>query len=144
MAEILKFKGLKLHCKNYFNHFKHVIIMILQFRLRHYPYLLIPTRSSSLRSRRLEVVGERENGRARGRHANQAPATQAKEVVENSTLLFEKSRRLGAWWCGYTGHIRGIRYFCLIIFVICCSTHKKCTSQKSQSSICLSVIPQVL
>ena len=37
---------------------------------------------SSLRSRRLEVVGERENGRARGRHARgahylEAPATQA-------------------------------------------------------------------
>ena len=34
----------------------------------------------SLRSRRLEVAGERENGRARGRHAPhyfQAPATQA-------------------------------------------------------------------
>ena len=52
--------------------------------------------TSSLRSRRLEVVGERENGRARGRHARgevspsrapvfscahhfQAPATQAKK-----------------------------------------------------------------
>ena len=33
------------------------------------------------------------------------------EVLENSTLLLEKSRRLEARWCGYTGHIRGIRFF---------------------------------
>ena len=32
---------------------------------------------TSLRSRRLEVVEERENGRAQGRHYFQAPATQA-------------------------------------------------------------------
>ena len=48
--------------------------------------------SPSLRSRRLEVAGERENGRARGRHARgepvfscahyfQAPATQAKLLL---------------------------------------------------------------
>ena len=77
VAEILKLKGLKVHCKNYFNHLKHVIIMILQFRLRHYI---------------LTCQFEQ-------------------EVLENATLLFEKSRRLGARWCCYTGHIRGIWYF---------------------------------
>ena len=46
VAEILKLKGLKVHCKNYFNHLKRFIIMILQFRLRHYPFLPIRTRSS--------------------------------------------------------------------------------------------------
>ena len=56
-------------------------------------FLFIPSELYSLHSRRLEVVGERENGRARGRHARgvsrslahvfscahyfQAPATQA-------------------------------------------------------------------
>ena len=40
----------------------------------------------SLRSRRLEVVGERENGRARGRHAKGegAPARKAPENRFNS------------------------------------------------------------
>ena len=46
--------------------------------------------ASSLRSRRVELVGERKNGRARARHASlplarlfyfQAPATQAKRQV---------------------------------------------------------------
>ena len=45
----------------------------------------------NLRSRRLEVVGKRENGRARGRHARgEAPATQAslcvQETPDNSNL----------------------------------------------------------
>ena len=35
----------------------------------HFPFLLTSRLSASLRSRRLEVAGERENGRARGRHA---------------------------------------------------------------------------
>ena len=41
---------------------------------------------SSLRSRRLEVAGERENGRARGRHARGegAPARKAPENRSNS------------------------------------------------------------
>ena len=38
---------------------------------------------ASLRSRRLEVKGERENGRAQGRHYLQAPATQA--ILVNTT-----------------------------------------------------------
>ena len=49
----------------------------------------------SLRSTRLEVVGERENGRARGRHAPafscahyfQAPATQAMTCLVFNALL---------------------------------------------------------
>ena len=42
--------------------------------------------NASLRSRRLEVVGERENGRARGRHARdeRAPAQKAPENRFNS------------------------------------------------------------
>ena len=42
--------------------------------------------SASLRSRRLEVAGERENGRARGRHARGegAPARKAPENRFNS------------------------------------------------------------
>ena len=41
---------------------------------------------ASLRSRRLEVVGERENGHARGRHARgeEAPAWKAPENRFNS------------------------------------------------------------
>ena len=58
----------------------------------------------SLRSRRLEVVGERENGRARGRHACllacvlflahyfQAPATQAKRESEMLRMTKYKKR----------------------------------------------------
>ena len=44
------------------------------------------THGVSLRSRRLEVVGERENGRARGRHARgeEAPARKAPENRFNS------------------------------------------------------------
>ena len=48
---------------------------------------------SSLRSRRLEVAGERENGRTRGRHARgdahyfQAPATQASREAERKIFL---------------------------------------------------------
>ena len=53
-------------------------------------YLNCSLRTHSLRSRRLEVVGARKNGRTRGRHAAtpvlscahyfQAPATQAKNT----------------------------------------------------------------
>ena len=47
--------------------------------------------SDSLRSRRLEVAGERENGRARGRHASahyfQAPATQARVVIHGIKMM---------------------------------------------------------
>ena len=60
----------------------------------HYPRILHNSKNkNSLRSRRLEVAGERENGRARGRHAIfscahyfQAPATQAriKSTIQTS------------------------------------------------------------
>ena len=72
----------------------------------------ISARDHSLRSRRLEVVGEREHGRARGRHAKgespssapvfscaddfQAPATQATPISvtsEEMVLLEEVSER---------------------------------------------------
>ena len=56
-------------------------------------------RFSSLRSRRLEVVGARKNGRARGRHALapvlscahyfQAPATQATVLVTSDVLVYK-------------------------------------------------------
>ena len=111
VAEILKLKGLQVHCKNYFNHLKHIIIMILQFRLRHlYPYLPIRTRSS-----RKFYTAVR------------------KEPEAWSSVV----------WL-YRSHKGNMIFFFLIIFVIRCSNHKKCTSQKSRSSICLSVIPQVL
>ena len=58
------------------------------------------TNNNSLRSRRLEVAGERENGRARGRHATpsrvpvfswahyfQAPATQAKTTIKQHAKM---------------------------------------------------------
>ena len=61
----------------------------------------------SLRSRRLEVVGERENWRARGRHARvffswalyfQAPATQASSNLTcDQALFFNKKGRRSAW-----------------------------------------------
>ena len=53
------------------------------------------THLDSLRSRHLEVVGERENGHARGRHARpfftcahyfQAPATQATSKIEKTVI----------------------------------------------------------
>ena len=61
--------------------------------------------SDSLRSRRLEVAGERENGRARGRHARspsrapvfswahyfQAPATQANTLSKHEALHLVKT-----------------------------------------------------
>ena len=53
-------------------------------------------RTHNLRIRRLEVVGARKNGRARGRHAEtpvlscahyfQAPDTQAKNIIEVAFL----------------------------------------------------------
>ena len=60
---------------------------LFYFILFHYYYFFIYRQSVySLRSRRLEVVGERENGCARGRHARGegAPARKAPENRFNS------------------------------------------------------------
>ena len=61
----------------------------------------------SLRSRRFEVVGERENGRARGRHAGGegAPARKASENRFNSHLACSA----GVFWAGES---------CLVMFVL--------------------------
>ena len=58
--------------------------------------------SSSLRSRRLEVAGERENGRARGRHARGegAPARKAPENRFNSHSM---SADISNWSRGSRG-----------------------------------------
>ena len=68
--------------------------VFVQNHLRDEVYIVTSVLFRSLRSRRLEVVGERENGCARGRHARgfscahyfQAPATQA-NCFAGSTFL---------------------------------------------------------
>ena len=66
--------------------------------------------NASLRSRRLEVVGERENGRARGRHARgeRAPARKAPENRFNSHYV---SVDISNWSRGSRGKklMRGAR-----------------------------------
>ena len=68
---------------------------------RHWPF----DHCHSLRSRRLEVAGERGNGRARGRHASrapvfscahylQAPATQATIATDLDSWRWPKGSRL--------------------------------------------------
>ena len=54
---------------------------------------------SSLRSRRLEVVGERENGRARGRHACLLLARPFFLVPTTSKRLLRRLRNLRILYC---------------------------------------------
>ena len=63
-------------------------------------FLIFP--GHSVRNRRLEVVGERENGRARGRHARgeEAPAREAPENRFNSHFV---SADLSNWSRGSRG-----------------------------------------
>ena len=69
--------------------------------------IILLVRLLSLRSRRLEVAGERENGRVRGRHVSpsrapvfsfahyfQAPATQARDFWANSNIKNDRVRLL--------------------------------------------------
>ena len=84
---------------------------------------------TSLRSRRLEVAGERENGRARGRHASpsrapvftcahyfQAPATQAifrPKRRKNHNLRLGRGAHTAIWVTWYNGVLRpNIQFSC--------------------------------
>ena len=60
------------------------------------------SRWSSLRSRRLEIVGEKENGRTRGRHVRgeEAPARKAPENCFNSHSV---SADISNWSIGSRG-----------------------------------------
>ena len=57
---------------------------------------------NSLRSRRLEVVGEKENVRARGRHARDEGAP-ARKANENHFTSHSVSAEISNWSRGYRG-----------------------------------------
>ena len=54
------------------------------------------TKNNSLRSRRLEVVGERENGRAQGRHASGEGAP-VRKAPENRFNSYSVSADISSW-----------------------------------------------